>query len=117
MASDDAYAAFLEKANEDPSAGRPSVAASSSKKAATKDHQQNVPKALVAAAQDQFYTSDADEPFVAVALPLKGGSGLPTEGELSGGLLKADGILLTTAASALHSFRRLRRGYRLVTEC
>ena len=76
MASDDAYAAFLDKANQDVGSDAP-VSTSSNK--ASVNHQQNVPKALVAAAQDQYYVSDADEPFVAVAVPLKGEK-LPTEG-------------------------------------
>ncbi|OAA67184.1 Nuclease A inhibitor-like protein [Niveomyces insectorum RCEF 264] len=81
MADDDAYAAFLDKANQDPSAGNNKPASSSGAAAAassTKNHQQNVPKSLVAATQDQFYISESDEPFEAVALPLEGDS-LPDE--------------------------------------
>ncbi|EFW98856.1 hypothetical protein CMQ_4708 [Grosmannia clavigera kw1407] len=76
-ASDDAYAAFLNKANQDPSGGyasTPSPAQSAAVDAATK----NAPAALVAAVQDVFYMSDSDEPFSAVALPYSS-STLPDE--------------------------------------
>lgn len=79
MASDEDYMAFLNKANEDPSAGT-SNAASSSKKVELKttDDGVDVPGVLVRATKDAWYVSDADEPFVVVALKHDGG--LPDEG-------------------------------------
>ncbi|KAA8564941.1 hypothetical protein MFRU_008g02090 [Monilinia fructicola] len=78
MASDEDYMAFLNKANEDPSAGT-SNAASSSKKVELKttDDGVDVPGVLVRATKDAWYVSDADEPFVVVALKHDGG--LPDE--------------------------------------
>ncbi|TGO67135.1 hypothetical protein BOTNAR_0047g00020 [Botryotinia narcissicola] len=74
MGSDEDYMAFLDKANEDPSAGT-SKATSSNKKAEfkTMDDDLDVPSVLVRATKDAWYTSDADEPFVVVALKCEGG--------------------------------------------
>ncbi|TEY74830.1 hypothetical protein BOTCAL_0069g00270 [Botryotinia calthae] len=78
MGSDEDYMAFLDKANEDPSAGT-SKATSNNKKAEfkTMDDDVDVPSVLVRATKDAWYTSDADEPFVVVALKCEGG--MPTE--------------------------------------
>ncbi|RAL64131.1 hypothetical protein DID88_003319 [Monilinia fructigena] len=78
MASDEDYMAFLNKANEDPSAGT-SNAASNSRKVEfkTTDDEVDVPGVLVRATKDAWYVSDADEPFVVVALKHDGG--LPDE--------------------------------------
>ena len=89
MASDDDYAAFLERANEDPAKGTSSAAgaaaSSSGKKAGgfrTTEAGVDVPPPLVRACRDAFYVSDADEPFQAVALGWdEGGKGLPDPGE------------------------------------
>ncbi|TLD36968.1 hypothetical protein E2P81_ATG02750 [Venturia nashicola] len=68
MASDEDYAAFLDKANQDPSGGKAS--AQSSKKAGTKSVDTEVPKVLEQV--EEYYTSDADEPFEPVSLKWKG---------------------------------------------
>lgn len=77
MASDEDYASFLEKANQDPSGGKAS--AQSSKKAGTKSVDTEVPKVL--GQVDEYYTSDADEPFEPVSLKWKGEK-LPSAGML-----------------------------------
>lgn len=84
MASDDAYAAFLDKANEDPNAGRSAPSHQDSKAAlnTSSAHAKQVPKRLVAAAKDQFYVSDADEPFLPVCFDLGKVQRLPNEGEI-----------------------------------
>jgi hypothetical protein len=64
MASDEDYASFLEKANQDPSGGKAS--AQSSKKASTRSVDTVVPQALEQV--EEYYTSDADEPFEPVSL-------------------------------------------------
>ncbi|TPX13166.1 uncharacterized protein E0L32_006366 [Thyridium curvatum] len=86
MSSDQDYAAFLDKANQDPSEGKTAAQASGAgggKKAAefrTTESGVAVPEALRKAAQGKFYTSDADEPFVPFALRWEGGEGgLPDE--------------------------------------
>lgn len=87
--SDQDYMAFLEKANEDPSKGVASVAATNEgakKKFRTTQEGVEVPApiAKVCGKGDvSFYTSDADEPFEAVALLWdEGGKGLPDEGKI-----------------------------------
>lgn len=86
MASDEDYAAFLEKANADPFAGsKPKASASGAKSGKiqlkTVDHGEAVPMVLKSPTEKEewIYVSDADEPFVAVSLKL-GGSRLPDEG-------------------------------------
>jgi hypothetical protein len=84
MASDEDYMSFLDKANEDPSKG---VAKSQSQGLAkaqfkTTDQGVEIPAALKEVTKDAFYVSDADEPFVPVALNWdEAGKGLPDEGE------------------------------------
>lgn len=83
MSSDDAYAAFLEKANEDPSSGRAQATSggSGAQKLKTTDKGASVPAAISKVIKDKFYVSDADEPFEGVALKWdEGGNGLPDEG-------------------------------------
>lgn len=86
MAADDDYMAFLNKANEDPSAGSGSTAAQSSQRHKGKkglkaaDQDAEIPQPLVAATKEAFYVSDADEPFVPVSLAWVKGEGLPNEG-------------------------------------
>ncbi|TVY42363.1 Uncharacterized protein LSUB1_G001493 [Lachnellula subtilissima] len=76
MASDEDYASFLDKANEDPSAG---TAKSQGKgKVELKAVDTDVPAPLTKATKDAFYVSDADEPFEPVALKFSGKT-LPTE--------------------------------------
>ncbi len=83
MASDEDYAAFLEKANRDPNEGMGEVqqSGSSGGKVELKavDEGLEVPKVLEKVAGEAFYVSDADEPFVVVCLEFKAKS-LPDEG-------------------------------------
>lgn len=84
MASDEDYMSFLDKANQDPSAG---VAKTNQQGLAqvefkTTDSSVQIPAALKQVTQNAFYRSDADEPFVPVALNWdEAGQGLPDEGE------------------------------------
>jgi hypothetical protein len=87
MASDQDYMSFLDKANEDPSKGVQKQSGSGSdnkKKKAFRTTQEgvDVPTPLARVCErGAFYTSDADEPFEAVALRWdEGGRGLPDEG-------------------------------------
>ncbi|CAG8980814.1 hypothetical protein HYALB_00003740 [Hymenoscyphus albidus] len=76
MATDEEYMAFLDKANQDPNEG---VATSDAKvEFKTTDADVEIPKVLREAIKDKWYTSDADEEFVVVALRVEGG-GLPDE--------------------------------------
>lgn len=81
MASDEDYAAFLEKANADPNEG---VAKTKDKKAEGSaklkavDSGAKVPKGLKEAVKDQVFVSDSDEPFEPVSLKLEGDE-LPDE--------------------------------------
>ncbi|KAL2759438.1 hypothetical protein ACRALDRAFT_1060514 [Sodiomyces alcalophilus JCM 7366] len=87
MASDEDYMAFLNKANEDPQAGYPKQADTGAGKGfKAQDTGVEVPKPIAAALEkgDKVYVSDADEPFVAVALSWdEGGKGLPDEVEFA----------------------------------
>ena len=65
--SDADYAAFLDKANQDTSGGE---ATAQSKKVGTKSVNTQVPSALQSV--EEYYTSDADEPFEPVALSYSG---------------------------------------------
>lgn len=81
MASDSEYMDFLNKANEDPSAGSAAAQSSRGKKELkAADHGADIPQPLVTATKDAFYVSDADEPFVPVSLAWEKGEGLPNEG-------------------------------------
>ena len=79
MASDEDYAAFLDKANEDPNKGVAKTQASGKIQLKAVDHGVEVPAALKEATKDAFYVSDADEPFEPVCLKHKGKT-LPDEG-------------------------------------
>lgn len=83
MASDDDYMNFLNKANEDPSAGSAQTTSKDTGKKEFKaaDKGAEIPQPLVAATKEAFYVSDADEPFVPVSLAWEKGSGLPNEGK------------------------------------
>jgi hypothetical protein len=84
MVSDDDYMNFLNKANEDPSKGvaKPQQQGLTQAQFKTKDSGVEVPAALKEATKDAFYVSDADEPFVPIALNWdEAGKGLPDEGE------------------------------------
>jgi len=75
MSSDDAYSAFLDKANQDTGAG---VGAASKKpsSAQLKTTDTEVPAALLSV--EQYYVSEADEPFEPVSLKWKGAN-MPSE--------------------------------------
>ncbi|KAL2046800.1 hypothetical protein N7G274_000818 [Stereocaulon virgatum] len=73
--SDDAYSSFLDKANQDTGAGKPST---QSKSAATRAVDTEVPAALQKV--EQYYVSEADEPFEPVSLKWDGTS-MPSENE------------------------------------
>ncbi|KKY16881.1 hypothetical protein UCDDS831_g06714 [Diplodia seriata] len=76
MASDEDYAAFLDKANQDTGAA-PSAQSKSIK---TKAVDSEVPQALLQV--EEYYISDADEPFEPVSLKWNADS-LPSEGEFA----------------------------------
>ena len=76
MSSDDAYSSFLEQANQDTGA---SNASAQSNSATTKAVDTDVPVSLQKV--EQYYTSDADEPFEPVSLKWNG-SNMPSEGAL-----------------------------------
>jgi len=65
MSTDEDYASFLDKANQDTASSKPSQ--KDTKFAATKAVDTDVPAPLQKLG-DAFYTSDTDEPFEAVAL-------------------------------------------------
>jgi len=88
MSSDADYAAFLEKANQDPSSGLASKKGLSEQKQKstqiqlkTVDRGVSVPEGIQAKTESEewIYVSDADEPFVGVALKLGVSGGLPDE--------------------------------------
>lgn len=70
MASDADYASFLDKANQDTGASA-TTQSSSSKKFSTKSVNTTVPVELEEI--QEYYTSDADEPFEPVSLEWEGG--------------------------------------------
>lgn len=72
MGSDEDYASFLDKANQDTGAS-----ASTQSKVGTKSVDTAVPKALESV--EEYYTSEADEPFEPVSLKWDG-EGLPDAG-------------------------------------
>ena len=71
--SDDAYSSFLDQANQDTGASK---ASTKSKSAATKAVDTDVPITLQKV--DQYYSSEADEPFEPVSLKWSGGN-MPSE--------------------------------------
>jgi hypothetical protein len=81
MASDEDYAAFLDKANEDPNKGIAKTQSSGKIQLKAVDHGVEIPASLKKATEDAFYISDADEPFEPVCLKHSGKS-LPDEGML-----------------------------------
>ncbi|KAF2432095.1 hypothetical protein EJ08DRAFT_648461 [Tothia fuscella] len=68
MASDEDYSSFLDKSNEDPSGG--GKVSTQTKNLTTKSVDTEVPSAL--GKVDEFYTSEADEPFEPVSLKWDG---------------------------------------------
>ncbi|KAM0796143.1 hypothetical protein BDR22DRAFT_868186 [Usnea florida] len=73
--SDDTYSSFLDQANQDTGASKPST---KSKSVATKAVDTDVP--VVLQEVDQYYTSESDEPFVPVSLKWSG-KNMPSENE------------------------------------
>ena len=71
--SDDAYSSFLDQANQDTGATKASTKSSS---AATKAVNTDIPVAIQKV--DQYYTSEADEPFEPVSLKWSG-KNMPSE--------------------------------------
>ena len=71
--SDDAYSSFLDKANQDTGASK---ASTQSKSASTKAVDTEVPATLQGV--EQYYVSEADEPFEPVSLKW-GGKNMPSE--------------------------------------
>lgn len=101
MASDEAYVAFLDRANEDLRAGRAAAAAAAKKPSALKSSDRGVavPPELAAVVDDGdawVYVSDADEPFVPVALRFAAKT-LPDEGSLSSSVLSPPSRGISTA--------------------
>jgi len=78
MSSDADYASFLDKANQDT--GSKNASTQSKKSVGTKSVNTAVPKALEQI--EEYYTSDADEPFEPVSLTYEG-DGLPSADELA----------------------------------
>lgn len=81
MATDEDYAAFLDKANQDPNEGVSKSQSSGKVELKAVDKGAVVPAVLKKATKDAFYVSDADEPFVPVCLK-HAGKKLPDEGML-----------------------------------
>ncbi|KAF3799637.1 hypothetical protein GCG54_00002341 [Colletotrichum gloeosporioides] len=83
--SDADYAAFLDKANQDPNEGYAKPAATKKGEFKAQDEGAEVPKAIQdVLKEDKVYVSDADEPFVGVALAWdEDGKGLPDEVEFA----------------------------------
>ncbi|KAL8754741.1 MAG: hypothetical protein Q9199_004137 [Rusavskia elegans] len=77
MSSDDAYSSFLDQANQDTGASKSSAAA---KTATTKAVDTEVPMELQSV--EQYYTSEADEPFEPVSLQWDGNN-MPSEKEFA----------------------------------
>jgi len=80
MASDEDYMSFLNKANENPSAGVTTSSKKEKVQLKTKDAGAEIPSVLKIPTENEewIYSSDADEPFVGVNLKISGGK-LPDE--------------------------------------
>ena len=78
MSSDDSYSSFLGQANQDT--GASAKASSTSQSASTKAVDREVPSALEKV--EQYYVSEADEPFEPVSLGWSG-ENMPSESESS----------------------------------
>lgn len=77
MSSDDTYSSFLDQANQDTGASKVS---SESNAATAKVTDTDVPMELRHV--DQYYTSEADEPFEPVSLQWNG-KNMPSEGSFN----------------------------------
>ena len=72
MASDEDYAAFLDKANADPNEGVSKTQSSGRIELKAVESGVKIPASLKKVTKDAFYTSDADEPFEPVGLKFEG---------------------------------------------
>jgi hypothetical protein len=101
MASDEDYAAFLDKANADPNEGVAKTRTSNKVALKAVDHGVEIPAALTKATEDTFYVSDADEPFEPVCLKLGGkGKGImPDEGLCSASSEQSCGLTKNIAVA------------------
>lgn len=72
MSSDDAYASFLDKANQDTGSADAQKSSSAKKSYGTKSVDTAVPSVLEKV--EEYYVSDADEPFEPVSLKYDGKS-------------------------------------------
>ena len=79
MASDEDYAAFLDKANADPNEGVSKTQSSGRIELKAVESGIKIPASLKKVTKDAFYISDADEPFEPVGLKFEGKT-LPDEG-------------------------------------
>ncbi|KAL1303830.1 hypothetical protein AAFC00_000288 [Neodothiora populina] len=82
MSSDDAYASFLEKANQDTSSSTTQQAKKDTGFAQTKSVDTDVPaqlKSVTGESSELFYMSETDEPFEAVALGFEKGAELSVD--------------------------------------
>ena len=77
MTSDEAYGSFLEQANQDTGVGKSSTKATG---AGTKAVNTDIPNHLQSI--EQYYTSEADEPFEPVSLKWSGNN-MPSESTFS----------------------------------
>lgn len=82
MASDQDYMAFLDKANQDPYAGRARTQGGPRASLKTTDEGRDVPNVIRDVCKSEVYVSEADEPFHPVALTWAGDDGLPDEGRI-----------------------------------
>lgn len=99
MATDEDYMSFLDKANKDPSEGTAKTQGNGKMEFKATEKGVKVPEVIekVLEKGEAFYTSDADEPFVGVALKLEG-KGLPDEGMLLSSLSFISGVVLLLVA-------------------
>lgn len=79
MSSDEAYSSFLDQANQDTGASQ-AKASTESSSVGTKAIDTDVPATLQSI--EQYYTSEADEPFEPVSLRWAG-QNMPSESKLS----------------------------------
>lgn len=83
MATDEEYMAFLNKANQDLSAGMSATSSTQRRQFKATDEGHDVPQVIQDVCRKEVYVSDADEPFEAVSLKWDGNNGLPDEGKIT----------------------------------
>lgn len=101
MASDEAYSAFLDQANQDTGATKASTKSTS---ATTKAIDTDVPVSLQKI--EQYYISEADEPFEPVSLKWNG-SNMPSESKLVPRVLRSESWLYRGAINVQLMHRSL----------